>query len=164
MILRPARPEDAATLGPFHVRCWQEAYQGIIPEEFLQGLDPVTRTDRFARLIADDVTDMAVVEDEAELAGFISFGPAREVEGIGEVYAIYVGSDFWGRGFGSALLRGAQDRLASEFDRAMLWVLTDNTRARAFYERHGWRATGDSQYLDLGGSRVEELRYDRLLR
>jgi ribosomal protein S18 acetylase RimI-like enzyme len=44
-----------------------------------------------------------------------------------------------------------------------LWVLKDNPRARRFYERAGFRETGDSQALDdLGG--VLEVKYERSLR
>src|SRR5690606_2684986 len=146
--IRPARPEDAQTLGPLHVRCWQEAYAHILPEPFLQRLDPAVRTDRFRELIADPEVTLIVAEDDDGIAGFCSFGHARDVADRGEVYAIYLRSSAWGRGLGSGLLLEAQDRLSETFEEAMLWVLSDNTRARAFYERHGWSPSGEKQYLD----------------
>lgn len=164
MSIRPARPEDAQTLGPLHVRCWQEAYAHILPEPFLQRLDPAVRTDRFRELIADPEVTLIVAEDDDGIAGFCSFGHARDVADRGEVYAIYLRSSAWGRGLGSGLLLEAQDRLSETFEEAMLWVLSDNTHARGFYERHGWSPSGEKQYLDIAGLSVEELRYDRKLR
>ena len=161
MTVRLARPEDASVLGPLHVRSWQEAYAHIIPEPFLEKLDPVARSERFAEIIADESVTMLVEEDGGDIAGFCSFGSAREVEGWGEVYAIYLRAESWGRGLGQALLAEAQSQLEGRFDQAMLWVLTRNTRARAFYERNGWRANGVAQYLEIAGNSIEELRYDR---
>jgi len=49
---------------------------------------------------------------------------------------------------------------AEGYQRAVLWVLTDNSRARRFYERGGFAPDGATNILaGLGG--VEELRYAR---
>ena len=52
-----------------------------------------------------------------------------------------------------------QDRLAAVGFRAVsLWVLEGNRRARAFYERWGFRTDGARQVIDLGRA-VPEIRY-----
>jgi len=53
--------------------------------------------------------------------------------------------------------------LADErYQRAVLWVLADNARARRFYERAGFAPDGATSILaGLGG--VLELRYSREL-
>ncbi len=40
-LIRAAEPADAAALGRVHVRAWQAAYPGVMPDDFLDGLDPV---------------------------------------------------------------------------------------------------------------------------
>ncbi len=50
--------------------------------------------------------------------------------------ALYVLSDFTGRGIGAQLLSSVP-REARE-----LWVLVDNLRGRRFYEQQGWADTG----------------------
>jgi ribosomal protein S18 acetylase RimI-like enzyme len=78
------------------------------------------------------------------------------------VYAIYVDPPHWGRGHGRELLDGAVRELRSAgFPRAVLWVLTTNDGARAFYERQGWRTTGRTQSEDLAGTTVHETEYAR---
>jgi hypothetical protein len=48
------------------------------------------------------------------------------------------------------------------YERAVLWVLEANARARQFYEKAGWAPDGASNVLDgLGG--VVEVRYTRPL-
>jgi GNAT superfamily N-acetyltransferase len=58
------------------------------------------------------------------------------------------------------LIEHTEERLRAEgFDEAVLWVLDDNPRARAFYERHGWAPSGMSAdydvYCDLSLPEVE---------
>ena len=56
-------------------------------------------------------------------------------------------------------------RLGAEgFAEAVLWVLDDNPRARAFYERHGWLPTGiESDYDVHCELRVPEVEYHKAL-
>ncbi|KAL2044143.1 hypothetical protein ABVK25_012432 [Lepraria finkii] len=41
--MREARIGDEAAVADIHVRAWQEAYRGLIPDEFLDALDPDDR-------------------------------------------------------------------------------------------------------------------------
>ncbi len=49
------------------------------------------------------------------------------------------------------------------YRRAVLWVLADNIRARAFYEHLGWLADGGRKMYEMAGGRYPEVRYRRLL-
>ncbi|MHA6763182.1 GNAT family N-acetyltransferase [Streptacidiphilus sp. PAMC 29251] len=78
----------------------------------------------------------------------------------GEVYALYAHPEAWSTGIGARLLTAARDRLRADGrEQAVLWVLAANTRARAFYERQGWRPTGGCGELRLGGAVLPELQY-----
>lgn len=109
--------------------------------------------------------------------GFASFGTERGAGGQpesvpqpgqeqarAELYAIYVMPQRWSTGAGRALMDAVLELAAAGgYACISLWVLQDNPRARRFYERAGFRETGDSQLLDdLGG--VVEVRYERSLR
>jgi len=39
-VIRPAEVSDAERIGLIHVRSWQSAYQGLISQDYLDGLDP----------------------------------------------------------------------------------------------------------------------------
>jgi hypothetical protein len=47
---------------------------------------------------------------------------------------------------------------AARYDTARLWTPTGQARARAFYERRGWYATGTEQYNPGLGLDVTEYR------
>jgi GNAT superfamily N-acetyltransferase len=85
--------------------------------------------------------------------------PAGAAGLVGELYALYVTPDLWSAGVGRALLGAALTALrAAGYRRMVLWTLTDNARARRFYERAGLSPDGATNILaGLGG--VEELRY-----
>ena len=67
---------------------------------------------------------------------------------------------FMGKGFGGALF----DRCVSEleeqgFERVILWVLEENSRARRFYERNGFVCTGEYREDSIGGKTLREVLY-----
>ncbi len=164
---RDARVADAAALAAIHVRSWQVAYAGIFPAEFLSGLD-VGRRERWRRARLQNPpprTCTLVVEVDDGPIGFADLGPALGLGGAGEVYAIYLDPDHWGRGHGRELMAAAVDRLVRlGCGEAVLWVIEENLRARRFYEAAGWADDGARRIEEIGGVQVNELRYRRPLR
>jgi GNAT superfamily N-acetyltransferase len=74
---------------------------------------------------------------------------------LGDLYALYLDPDHWGRGIGTALHATALDRLVThDFTHAGLWILDGNRRALRFYHRHGWTDTGRTQ-IDRGPQDIE---------
>lgn len=71
-------------------------------------------------------------------------------EAHGHVAILAVSSEAEGKGVGRALLQAAEDWGRAEgFKRITLNVFTDNRRAKAFYERQGWRSELESYYKAL---------------
>jgi GNAT superfamily N-acetyltransferase len=99
--------------------------------------------------------------------GMANVGPARDddldADRVGEIRAMYADPSAWSTGVGSALMRASMDHLrgCGQVD-VTLWVLEDNLRARAFYERWGFRPDGARQVVELGRA-VPEIRYYRQL-
>ncbi|SOR84425.1 putative acetyltransferase [Streptomyces chartreusis NRRL 3882] len=77
---------------------------------------------------------------------------------MGEFYALYVQPSLIGSGIGRTLLEAVHAH-ADGFSLMLLWVLTDNTRARHFYERAGYIADGAVQADVYDGVSVSEVRY-----
>lgn len=161
-MVRRATPEDAALLADIHVTSWQDTYRGVFPDEFLSGLDRAPRESWFeARIRAGE---SILVDPDEHPRGFCWYGPVRaEAEGQGwaEVYAIYAFPDAWGEGHGHRLLTAAAGDMAnSGYERAFLWVLDRNQRARAFYERQGWQLATQLKLEEIGGVQITEVRYE----
>jgi ribosomal protein S18 acetylase RimI-like enzyme len=162
--IRPATPADAPAMGRVHVRAWQAAYRGHMPDEYLDGLRSEDRAAHWAGALArDDLRGTILVAERAgEVVGFAVVGPAREPAGAGELYAINLDPAHWGTGAGRALLGAAQTELARlGFADTVLWVLTGNARARRFYEIAGWVAEAAERTDEVFGVTVSEVRYAR---
>jgi GNAT superfamily N-acetyltransferase len=170
--VRPATLADAAGIGLVHVRSWQSAYRGKVPQGHLDGLDPARRAEVWRRIMEEtDPSRGWVYTSVAEgggITGFVSFGPSRDGDTdprvTGEVFAIYADPDAWGTSAGRALMASAVAELARlGYADAILWVLDANDRARRFYALAGWEEDGMSKTDGSRGFDITEVRYHRTL-
>jgi ribosomal protein S18 acetylase RimI-like enzyme len=172
-LVRAADLADSGAIASAHARSWQVGYAGLISGDFLRRLDLELpqRTMRWQTLLLGAEAEgrfVLVGEVDGEVAGWLSGGGYRdagpEESALGEVYGCYVDPAHWREGVGSALMTAALERLArAGYAEAALWVLQENSRARAFYERHGWFADGGRKLFEVAGGRYPEIRYRRLL-
>jgi ribosomal protein S18 acetylase RimI-like enzyme len=164
--VRPAVEHDLAAIAEIRVRSWQVAYRGIVPQGYLDAMRPEAEVDRRRAMLtaANDPRQDAIGTVSGWLAGWVAYGPYRDddppTRRSGEVYAIYVHPEHWGRGVGRAMMRYAVRQLAMDgFAPVLLWVLEDNDRARRFYEREGFQPDGGRHMFEVGGVELPELRY-----
>jgi ribosomal protein S18 acetylase RimI-like enzyme len=163
--LRPAEPGDASEVAGVHVRSWQVGYRGLLPDEYLDRLQPQERARSYLFGSTDPAQPYTIVAvDEEGICGFATTAPARDVDvpRHGELCALYVDPPCWGRGIGQALISSARERMAQDgFTCSVLWVLVGNARARGFYEADGWAPDGARRYDQVWGAIVDEVRYRR---
>lgn len=106
---------------------------------------------------------LTVAERHGELVGFTYVGPSR-THGAVELYGIHVDPRLVGTGVGRRLMDNALTQLAEMGgERAVLWVLEANERARRFYARGGWCEDGATRVEPVDDEPVRQLRYSRPL-
>jgi ribosomal protein S18 acetylase RimI-like enzyme len=168
--LRGARRGDEAAIAEVHIRSWQAAYRGLIPDDYLDALSIEERSEVWRRII-DESTEPGsgciVVEEGGRIVGFAHLCPCRDEgadPGTGELTTIYLLKEHWHRGLGRALLEGAVVQLSEAgFGVATLWVLGTNVAAQRFYEATGWVPDGATRINDFGAFSRRDLRYRREL-
>jgi GNAT superfamily N-acetyltransferase len=170
MLLRPAQPEDAMAVACVHVRSWQAAYRDILPHDYLDQLRPEDRAAKYDFASPDPLKPQTIVALESGLApgirGFATTMPASDsdMRDYGELCALYVDPQHWGKGIGVALVSAARAQMLEHgFRKAILWVLTGNVRAERFYRNDGWAADGVLRKATIWGIEVDEIRYARQL-
>ena len=84
---------------------------------------------RYTRLLADPEVSVLLVDG-------VGYAAARP----GHVEALYVVPDAWGTGVADELYARIAEVAGIP---ATLWVLEANARGRHFWERRGWRPTGE---------------------
>lgn len=167
MILRTAVPDDAMPVARVHVRAWQVAYRGLIPDDLLQGMRAEERAQRYNFAGCDPARSRTLVALEAHtVLGFATIAPARDAEaaGQGELCALYVEPDCWGRGIGQALAAAARaDLYRHGFRKAVLWVVASNARAQRFYRAGGWSLDELRRAQQVWNVTLDTVRYSRVL-
>ncbi|HZT03291.1 MAG TPA: GNAT family N-acetyltransferase [Steroidobacteraceae bacterium] len=167
MNLRPAQPDDAMAVARVHVRAWQVAYAGLMPAEYLAGLRPEERAQRYDFSSPNPARPRTWVAVEADtVVGFATISPARDEDaaGQGELCALYVEPDCWGRGVGRALASVARSELRrSGYTRAVLWVVAGNARAQQFYRADGWTPNDLHRAQQVWNVTVDTVRFSRVL-
>jgi ribosomal protein S18 acetylase RimI-like enzyme len=145
LIVRTARPEDAASLARIYIESWQDTYAGVIPHALLGAMSMKAHSARWQATIKamDRHGGTVLVAEEQGFGpiGLCSLGRARD-GGLGfegEVYTLYVDPAFLGRGTGRALLCGAFEALKERKLRScLIWAHARNN-ACFFYEAMGGR-------------------------
>ena len=169
-MIRHAEFADGRRIAQIHVASWQSAYAGLLPDDYLAGLDSELeqRTAQWEDWLSKDSDHrlILVAEDEQKVVGFAHAGPAgdKDLDGkAGELYAIYLDPACRGQGWGSRLMLAIQEYLqAAGFGQAALWVMTDNKSARDFYEYLGWLHDG-TEKDECMGVPMPAVRYRRRL-
>ncbi|HJT71716.1 MAG TPA: GNAT family N-acetyltransferase [Terriglobales bacterium] len=167
MKLRRAEPPDAIAVARVHVRSWQAAYRKLMPDNYLDQLRPEDRARKYDLGSLDPLRPHTIVATESgHILGFATTAPAHEspMSDYGELCALYVDPDHWGRGIGFLLVSAARSRLFDlGFRNAILWVLAGNVRAERFYMKDHWAPDGVRRTDEVWGVKVDEARYKRKL-
>jgi ribosomal protein S18 acetylase RimI-like enzyme len=139
--------------GYVHYKAWQQAYTGLVDQSCLDKMS----VEKCVEIAYKWPDNLLVAKDGERVVGFVGYGDCRndDMKDAGEVFAIYVLAEYYGKGVGRALMDAALDLLPQ--DRAAVWVLQGNKRAIRFYEKCGFRSDGKSDTKILG-SPITEIR------
>jgi ribosomal protein S18 acetylase RimI-like enzyme len=148
--IAPGDPAEAAALRDLHRTTWEAAYRDRASEAWYR-----------ERLAAHAIRDWGeIVRSQAargggvltarcagRIVGLCQYGPTEDPdhdpEQVGQIQRLYVHPERQAIGIGRSLLTGSVDRIRRGGGHgATLWVLETDRRARAFYERLGWKPDG----------------------
>lgn len=166
LVVRPARPDDAAGIARVHVATWRSTYRGLIPDEYLDNLKEETRAAYWKDVITRDVGApdqpfvMVAEKSGRGVVGFAVGGPERRGDPRfkGELGAIYILEAHQRQGIGTRLVQAvARELLQRGCSTMLVWVLAKNP-CRPFYEALGGRRIR-SETITIGGATLENWAY-----
>lgn len=154
--VRLATHHDAESFADIHVRSWQAAYPGFVPQQQLDALDIGAKIITWRAMLRQPSTDnyRIVCEYNQRIIGWCTYGSFRQddmfpsldntaredaARGAGEIHGMYADPDYWGVGAGYRLLNQALLDLDAQYATSYLWVFDGNLRAHTCYERAGFR-------------------------
>ena len=132
-----------------HFQSWQEAYSGIVKQAYLD-----ERTIEKCEEMAVNTMDNTIIAKDGErVVGFAQYGKYNygDLENAGEIIALYVLADYYGKGIGYRLMQEAMQYL-SDYPHIVLFVIKDNQRAIDFYTRYGFRFDGQEGMTQIGAT------------
>ena len=125
-----------------HWAAWHEAYPGLVSREYLQKLT-LERCEKIAFAWQDH---LIIAKDGDRVVGFVGYGDrGEEAPDTGEIFALYVLPEYYGKGVGQQLMEAGLEQLQG-YPQVCLWVLKENRRAIRFYEKSGFCPDGEEMF------------------
>ncbi|HWD34654.1 MAG TPA: GNAT family N-acetyltransferase [Casimicrobiaceae bacterium] len=142
IVIRPATAADADAIAHVRIDTWRTAYRGLVPDAYLDAMDVEQSVALWQRVLEADAPNARVfVADRAgEVIGFAAANRLAEPRhGLdAELSAVYVRREFQRVGIGRQLvLAAARAQRASGATGLIVWSISGNKPARAFYEALG---------------------------
>jgi ribosomal protein S18 acetylase RimI-like enzyme len=166
--IKSATKEDISTLAALHVASKQIGYAPFCSDDYINGLNTADYKKNWVKWLESGSNVLLAFDEDNNALGFISFGGIqtrlKEDRGImpswpGEIYALYVHPDHWGKGVAQSLMRAATEPMRKNYwDKALLWVIDKNKRAISFYEQMGGQRVG-KQKSDIGEQEMTEIAF-----
>jgi putative acetyltransferase len=122
--IRPATEADIPDLAQVAVASYRASFVTIVGEDTLKARS----LPYFEKRFGEQLWSLRLAQAASDR--LIGFNQVRD----GKLDMLFLHPDFFGMGFGAALLADAEERGATRLD-----CFQDNFSARRFYERHVWR-------------------------
>ena len=161
--LRRAGPEDAEVISET-LQIGFDGYRAFAPPGWRP---PDARSENeIARVrvrLAEPTTWAMIAEDGGLVAGHAGYVPQPGAPGSAHLWQLFVRPPWWGSGVAAALIDEALAAAAAEgYRRMRLFTPREQGRARAFYEREGFRHTGWEAFEETIGLVLVEYARERL--
>lgn len=162
IIIKQSTVKDVEAISQIHALSWKAAYQGIVPQKYLDELQKDSWVTAFNNWINNGILKVMLIIENDIPVGCIAYGQSRDekLPKWGEIVSIYVHPCYFGKGYGQKLLDAAVFELKNDgYKNCYLWVLKENMKARLFYERNGFICNQDEYILEIMGKKLTDVRY-----
>lgn len=143
--LRKAVLGDEKTLAFIQVQSWRSAFRDILSSEDLARYTDLEKTQEMYRhVLSHEPVRIWMLSIDGQPHAIAAWGDNRDGfdSDIAELICIHSLPGNWRKGYGSCLMRQVlTDIQQAGYTGVVLWVFEQNSRARQFYERHGFSST-----------------------
>ena len=161
--IRKVQQGDELNLAYIQIESWKAAFQDILSAEILQQATDLTHaTAMYKQLLDENIGNGYILEVNSQPHCIAWWGKARDndMSDYAELICIHSLQDNWRKGCGTQMMNRIMDDMkAAGYDKVMLWVFTNNVRARKFYESCGFVTYGKVKPC----FETEEICYERRL-
>lgn len=139
--IRKMKRSDCADVTHVVTVAWNETYRGIVDDSILDDLykNEDERTNRSISRFDDNNNHSFVLEVNDKIVGFINVGSADDEEFLncGEIYALYIISEYKGQGYGRKLISEGINELKNMGYNKMIISCLQGNKTNDFYKHIG---------------------------
>ena len=143
--IRRAIPGDEQVLAYIQTESWKAAFSGILSPEELERCTNLQKAEQmYHSVLRREGCTMAIelVDDYPHCIAAWGTNRCGLGDAVGELICIHSLQNNWAKGYGSAMMEYVLTQLQqANYESVILWVFEENSRARKFYEKHGFELT-----------------------
>ena len=161
MHIRDATATDAALISRLIASSWRGAYQDLLDSVYLARLPEAFWLPSMRAWLESGRMYGYIAQVDGQDVGCVIYGRGRDEDHAewGEIVSLYILPEAMGHGVGSALLHAAMDALhADGYKQVYLWAIAEYAHGLRFYQRRGFRATGEHLPYKIGSASVTDVR------
>ena len=147
--IRKAKLGDEKILAYIQIESWKSAFVDIISDEDMEKCTDIAKAEAmYENVIKSGYAEMSILEINGKPHCIAAWSKARnsQFSDCAELICIHSLSENRGKGYGSMMMNHIIDEIKnSGYNSVLLWVFEKNTRARNFYEKHGFELTDNAQ-------------------
>lgn len=144
--IRKVTAGDAPALAYVQTESWKAAFESILSADILKKCTDIHQaTAMYQRLLDNHIGNGYLLEIDGSPHCIAYWDKARDEDmpGYAELICIHSLQGNWGKGYGTKMMDTVlRDIREAGYPKVMLWVFTENHRARAFYEACGFVTYG----------------------
>ena len=145
VIIRKAIPGDEQVLAYIQTESWKAAFAGILSPEELERCTSLQKAEKmYHSVLLREDCNMAIelVNNQPHCIAAWAKNRCDLGNTVGKLICIHSLQNNWAKGYGSAMMEYVLAQLQqANYESVILWVFEENTRARKFYEKHGFTLT-----------------------
>ena len=143
--IRKANPGDEQVLAYIQTESWKAAFVNILSPEELERCTNLQKAEQmYHSVLRREGCNMAIefVADQPHCIAAWGKNRCDLGDTVGELICIHSLQNNWAKGYGSAMMEYVLTQLQqANYEAVILWVFEENSRARKFYEKHGFELT-----------------------
>lgn len=147
--IRKAKIGDEKILAYIQMESWKSAFSDIISaDDLIKYTDVNKAQEMYLNILKSNYSEISILEIDGKPHCIAAWSKARNplFSDCAEIICIHSLSENRGKGYGSMMMNHIIDEIKnSGYNSVLLWVFEKNTRARTFYEKHGFELTDNTQ-------------------
>lgn len=147
--IRKARNDDEKTLAYIQTESWKAAFAEIISADDMERCTDISKAETmYENVLKSGYAEISILEIDGKPHCIAAWSKVRtpEFSDSAELICIHSLRDNWGKGYGTLMINHIFNEIKIlGYNSVLLWVFEKNTRARNFYEKHGFVLTDNTQ-------------------